>query len=74
MSRGAVRHDGERIPYEVRANLIWASQLRAHECYLNSAERRAGLIDRLGRSFAKKKRVAEEAGERLRELVDSSPD
>lgn len=65
----AVRHDSERIPDEVEANLAWARELLANEYYLNNAERQAGLIKRLGRHFAKEKRVAEQTMGRLGDLL-----
>jgi ferredoxin len=65
----AIRHDGERIPEEVGANLAWARGLLAHEYYSDSVEKRAALIERLGRYFAKEKRVAEQTIERLGELA-----
>lgn len=68
----AVRHDGERIPEEVGANPAWARQLLAHEYYANSPEKQAGLIERLGRYFAKEKRVADRTMERLGELLEPS--
>ena len=68
----AVRHDGERIPDEVEANLTWARELLMHEYYSDSAERQASLIDRLGRYFTKEKRVAEQTIDRLERLLHAS--
>lgn len=70
----AVRHDGERIPEEVDANLKWAQELLAHEYYAESVEKRAALIERLGRYFAKEKRVAEQTMERLGDLLEPTGD
>ena len=61
----AVRHDGERIPEEVEANLIWVSGLLEHEYYSNDTERQKSLIERLQRYFAKNKKVMEKTIERL---------
>lgn len=66
----AVRHDGELIPEEVEANLTWARELLAHDYYADSAERRAALVERLGRYFAKERRVAEQTMERLGGLLE----
>ena len=68
----AVRHDGERIPEEVEANLTWARELLTHEYYSDSAQKRAMLIERLGRYFTKEKRVAEQTIERLEGLLEPS--
>ena len=61
----AVRHDGERIPAEVRANLAWAEKLLAHDYYADDKTRQAQLIDRLQRFFTKDKKVAEKTIEEL---------
>jgi ferredoxin len=66
----AVRHDGERVPEEVGANLTWARSLLAHEYYADDVERRAALVERLGRYFSKEKRVAEQTIQRLGELLE----
>ena len=68
----AVRHDSELIPQEVEANLSWARELLAHEYYSDSVERQAGLVKRLGRHFAKEKRVAEQTMVRLEDLIRSA--
>ena len=66
----AVRHDGERVPEEVAANLAWARGLLAHEYYRNSAQRQAGLIQRLERHFAKERKVAEQTVDQLGRILD----
>jgi len=66
----AVRHDGERIPEEVGANLSWARSLLEHEYYSDDVERQTALIERLGRYFTKEKRVAEQTIERLGDLLE----
>jgi ferredoxin len=58
----AVRHDGERIPQEVDANLDWARRLLEH---FDTAEEKRGLIDRMGRYFKKERKVADQTIERL---------
>jgi len=66
----AVRHDGERIPDEVAANLAWARSLIEHEFYAGDRERQRALIDRLQRYFTKNIRVMEKTVERLGEMRD----
>jgi formate hydrogenlyase subunit 6/NADH:ubiquinone oxidoreductase subunit I len=61
----AVRHDGELIPGEVKANLNWATSLLAHEYYVNDEAKQAQLLERLERNFAKRKKVAEKSLEQL---------
>jgi len=61
----AVRHDGERIPEEVKSNLAWAKKLLTHEYYSNDKTKQKQLIDRLQRFFAKNKKVAEKTIEQL---------
>ena len=61
----AVRHDGERIPEEVKSNLAWAKELLMHEYYSNDKTKQRQLIDRLQRFFAKNKKVAEKTMEQL---------
>jgi len=61
----AVRHDGERIPEEVQANIDWAEKLLTHEYYANDKKKQRQLIDRLQRFFTKDKKVAEKTIEQL---------
>ena len=61
----AVRHDGERIPEEVAANLAWARKLRTHEYYANDRAKQKQLIERLQRFFGKNKKVSEKTIEQL---------
>lgn len=68
----AVRHDGERIPEEVEANLTWAGGLLAHEYYADDADGQAALVERLGRYFTKEKKVAEQTIEWLGELLEAT--
>ncbi|RKY68425.1 MAG: ferredoxin [Candidatus Latescibacterota bacterium] len=67
----AVRHDGERIPEEVQANLAWAKKLLAHEYYSNDKTKQKQLIDRLQRLFLKNKKVAEKTIDQLGILRDT---
>ncbi len=64
----AVRHDSERIPQEIEANLEWAKTLLKH---FDTTEEQRGLIQRLKRHFAKEKKIAEQTSERLDSLVAS---
>jgi len=74
--QGAVRHDGERIPQEVAANLRWVRRLLEH---FQQAPERAAFMDRMRRYFAKEKKVTEQtlaaieaAGERPAEGIDAT--
>ena len=61
----AVRHDGERVPQEVEANLQWVSRLMGH---FETDEEKQGLVERMVRFFHKERKVAELTLERLRSL------
>jgi len=52
----AVRHDGERIPQDVAANLQWVRRLLDH---FETASERAAFMGRIGRHFSKQERVVE---------------
>jgi ferredoxin len=58
----AVRHDSERIPDEIRANLQWTRELLRH---YDTDDGKRRLIERMKRYFAKQKKVAEQTIERL---------
>ena len=62
----AVRHDSERIPLEVAANIEWTRGLLRH---FESAEEKRGLIDRMKRYFVKERKVAEQSIERMDRLI-----
>ena len=64
----ASRHDGERIPAEVKAKLDWAKGLMGHKYYSNNPTLQADLKERLRRHFTKNKKVMEQTIERLRDL------
>lgn len=61
----AVRHDGERVPDEVEANMAWVRGLLEHDYYAGDSKRQQELIERLRRYFAKEVKVAEKTMERL---------
>jgi len=63
----AVRHDSERIPQEVEANLARTRGLLKH---FNTPDDRRAFIDRMKRYFGKEKKVAEVTIERLGALGD----
>ena len=52
----AVRHDSERIPQEVAANLQWVSKLLDH---FQSPSECVAFMARIGRHFNKQKKVIE---------------
>jgi ferredoxin len=52
----AVRHDGERIPQEVAANLQWVRGLLGH---FGEPSERTAFMDRMVRFFNKQKKVCE---------------
>ena len=58
----AVRHDSERIPQEIEANLDWTRHLLEH---FNTAEEKRELIERMKRYFTKERKVAEQTIEKL---------
>jgi len=62
----AVRHDSERIPEEIEANLAWTRRLLHH---FDTAEEKRGLIERMQRYFVKEKKVAEQTIERLQSMA-----
>lgn len=62
----AVRHDSERIPQEIEANLQWTRRLLRH---FNSVEKKRGLIERMKRYFMKERKVAEQSIARLEQLI-----
>lgn len=66
----AVRHDGERIPEEVQANLDWVKTLLAHDYYSNDKTKQKQLIERLGKFFTKNKKVIEKTSEQLEILAN----
>ena len=59
----AVRHDSERIPQEIEANIEWTKQLLKK--YKTKNEKLA-LIQRIERHFLKEKKVIEKTLERLK--------
>lgn len=68
----AVRHDGERIPHEVAANLAWAGRLLGHAYYMDDPKKQAELRERLKRYFTKQMRVAEKTLSRLPDVTAAS--
>jgi ferredoxin len=64
----AVRHDGERIPQDVEANVAWANSLLDHEFYEGDIASQKDLVERLQRHFVKHIKVAEQTIERLRDI------
>ena len=63
----AVRHDSERIPLEIEANVTWTKDLLRH---FESPEEKRGLIVRMKRYFAKECKVAEQSSARLDQLIE----
>ena len=61
----AVRHDGEKIPEEIEANIEWTKRLLSH---FATREEKTGLIERMKGHFAKQKKVAEQTMQRLESL------
>jgi ferredoxin len=64
----AVRHDGERIPEEVEANLKWVSGLLEHPYYRNDKQKQKGLLQRLQKYFGKNGKVIEKTIARIEDL------
>ncbi|MBN2563759.1 MAG: 4Fe-4S binding protein [Phycisphaerae bacterium] len=61
----AVRHDSERIPLDVEANLVWTRDMLRH---FDTLEERRGLVERMRRYFVKQRKVAEQTIEKLATL------
>jgi ferredoxin len=62
----AVRHDSERIPFEVEANVEQTRKLLGH--FHTPAEQRA-LLERMVRYFTKEQKVAEQSIEAVKKLM-----
>jgi len=65
----AVRHDGERVPAEVEANLAWVRTVLGHDYYGDDEQKRAALMERMERYFSKQIKVAKQTIERLSEVT-----
>lgn len=63
----AVRHDSERIPQEVQANIASTRNLLKH---FDTLEDKRTLIDRMKRYYGKEKKVAELTIDKLNALSD----
>ena len=61
----AVRHDGEKIPERVEANVEWVKDLLE---YYKTAEEREGLFKRMKRHFNNEKVIVEKTLEELESL------
>ena len=67
----AVRHDGERIPEEVKAHMAWVQNLLNHDYYAHDKDKQKQLIERLQRYFTKNIKVLEKTIEQLVFLKNS---
>ena len=63
----AVRHDSERIPEQIDANLAWTRRLLQH---FETSEEKRGLIERMKKYFNKEKKVAEATLQQLESLKE----
>ena len=70
-TQDAVRHDGERIPEEVQANMKWVQRLLKHDYYLDDKEKQKDLLTRLQKFFGKNKTVIENTLARLETLQNT---
>jgi ferredoxin len=61
----AVRHDSERIPQEVEANLQWAKKLMGT---FGTQDEKSAVLERLRRYFNKEMKVIQRTLERLPSL------
>lgn len=61
----AVRHDGERIPKEVEANMAWVRRFLEHDYYKGDKKRQEELLERLKRYFTKERKVSEKTIENI---------
>lgn len=64
--QNAARHDSEKIPEEVEANLNWVKDLLTH--YETDKEKR-GFIKRIKKHFKKEITVNEKTLEKISELI-----
>ncbi len=62
----AVRHDSERIPQMVEANMQWAERLMGK---FETGEEKAALLGRLTKYFKMQAKVVQQTLERLQELA-----
>jgi formate hydrogenlyase subunit 6/NADH:ubiquinone oxidoreductase subunit I len=62
----AVRHDGERIPQEVNANLQWVERLAKH---FPVDKEQDAFLERMVRYFTKERTVAERTLDGLRSMA-----
>ncbi|MBN1485795.1 MAG: 4Fe-4S binding protein [Chloroflexia bacterium] len=67
----AVRHDRERIPAEVQANLAWVRELLGHEYYSKDKVKQKGLLKRLQRHFDKNREVMDKTLEHLERMLQT---
>ena len=63
----AVRHDSERIPQEVKANIQWAERLMGK---FETEKEKAALLERLTRYFKMQIKVAQQTLERIQILAE----
>lgn len=63
----AVRHDSEKIPEEIEANVEWTKRLLRH---FATREEKDELLGRMKRYFMKQRKVAEQTIEKLESLRD----
>jgi ferredoxin len=68
----AVRHDGERIPDEVQANLDWVKELLTHEYYVHDPKKQKQLVQRLLKYFTKNRKVIEKTLEQLEIMLKTN--
>jgi len=64
----AVRHDGERIPQQVAANLQWVAHLLDH---FEDPKQRDAFLERIVRLFSSHKKVAEQTIEVIKTAGDN---
>ena len=61
----AVRHDSERIPHLIEANIDWVKGLMTH---YRTPEEQRGFLERMTRYFTKEKKIAEETLKRIESM------
>lgn len=67
----AVRHDGERIPEEVQANLNWVNGLLTHEYYVHDQQKQKLLLRRLLKYFGKNRKVVDKTLEHIETMLNT---
>ncbi len=64
--RNAVRHDSEKIPFEIESNISWVNKLMEN---FKTKDERTAFIVRMKKHYNKEKVVAEKTLEKIEEII-----